>query len=161
MNEIAMAKQIQFPKNLRQYPELFARETYIYRVVRHGLPRVFYKEYEDRLRAGRKVKFHLSNIVMFFAQAAAAGVVEGLTHAAIDRAIKAVRKPRQEVGGKGVRFGEVVLRRTYNRIRREKHYGKRGRQVPTRDVEEKLETEYRLMVNLVDGKGKPKSIRDK
>jgi len=155
-----MPKQLDFPKNLRQYPEIWARETYIYRVVGRGLPRVFYKEYEDSLRAGRKVKFHLPNVVMFFARAAAEGVIGGFAYAAIVRAIKAVRKPKREVGGKGIRFEAVVSRKTYNRVRRKEFSGKRARQVSTSELGEKLETEYRLMVSLVDEKGKLKSIRE-
>jgi hypothetical protein len=143
-----MAKQIEFPKNLRRYPEVAARELYIYRVVRRGLPHVFYKDYEDRRKAGRQVAFRFHDIVMFFAAAAASGVIGNFTYAAILRAVRSVRKHKQEAMGDAGRFEEVVLRKTYNRIRREKHHGKRGRQVSTSELEEKLETEYRLMVNL-------------
>lgn len=155
-----MATQIEFPKNLRQYPEAFAREMYIYDVVGRGLPHVFYKEFEDSKKAGRDVAFRFHNLVMFFAIAAASGVIGNFTYAAIIRAIKAVRKPKLEVGGKGIRFDAVVSRKTYNRVRGESHSGKRARQASGSELEEKLETEYRLMVSLFNEKGKLKSISE-
>jgi hypothetical protein len=85
---------------------------------------------------------------MFFARAAAEGVIGGFAYAAIVQAIKAIRKPTQEIGNKGIRFDAVVSRKTYNRVRREKNSGKRARQRPTPELEEKLEREYRLMVSL-------------
>jgi len=155
-----MPKQVDFPRNLRQYPDAAAREMYIYRVVGRGLPHVFYKEFEDSKKVGRNVAFRFPDIVMFFARAAAEGVIGGFAYAAILRAIRAIRKPKQEVGGEGIRFEAVVSRKTYNRVRREKNSGKRVRQRSTYELEENLETEYRRMVLLVDEKGKPKSIRE-
>ena len=155
-----MPKKLAFPRNLRQYPEAAAREMYIYRVVGRAPARTFYKEFEDRKRAGRDVAFRFHDLVMFFAQCAAQGVIGNFAFAAILRAIKAIRKPKQEVGSKGVRFEAVVSRKTYNRVRREKNSAKRARQAPTHELEERLETEYRLMVRLVDEKGRPKFIRE-
>jgi hypothetical protein len=83
-----MTKQLDFPKKLRQYPETWARETYIYRVVGRGLPRLFYREYEDRLKAGREVEFRLPDVVMFIAAAAAQGVIGNFTYASIVKAFK-------------------------------------------------------------------------
>jgi hypothetical protein len=136
------------PKLPKEFPNEWAREAYIYHVVGRGLPHVFYKEFEDRKKAGREVAFRFHDIVMFFAAAAASGVIGNFTYAAILRAIKAIRKPKQEIGGADIRFDAVVSRKTYNRVRREKHSGKRGRQVSTFELEEKLQTEYRLMVHI-------------
>jgi len=91
--------KLDFPKSLRQYPEGSARETYIYRVVRRGLPRVFYKEYEHSREAGRQVKFRFADLVMYFAQAAAQGVIGNLAYYAIAKAIKALRKPKPRSHG--------------------------------------------------------------
>jgi hypothetical protein len=131
-----MPKRLRLPK---EFPNEWAREAYIYHVVGRGLPHVFYKEFEDRKKAGQEVAFRFHDIVMFFAAAAAAGVIGNFTYAAILRAIKAIRKPQQEIGGKDIRLDAVVSRKTYNRVRREKHSGKRGRQVSTFELEEKLE----------------------
>ena len=46
-----MPSIILFPKDLRGYPEEYACEIYIYRVVGRGVARVFYKEIEDREKA--------------------------------------------------------------------------------------------------------------
>jgi len=91
---------------------------------------------------------------MYFAQAAAQGAIGNFTFAAILWAIKRVRQPKQEVASKGIRFGAVISRKTYDRIRREKNPGKRSRQIPTPELEEKLEKEYRLMVSLKKTTGK-------
>jgi len=152
--------KLDFPKSLRQYPEGSARETYIYRVVRRGLPRVFYKEYEHSREAGRQVKFRFADLVMYFAQAAAQGVIGNLAYYAIAKAIKALRKPKQEAMGKGLRFEAVISRRTYNRLRREQHPHTGARRISTSEVDERLETEYRLMVSLVNKRGELQSIHD-
>lgn len=140
-----MSKRFKLPK---EFPNEWAREAYIYHVVGRGLPHVFYKEFADRQKAGREVAFRFHDVVMFFAAAAASGVIGNFTYAAILRAIKAIRKAKQEIGGEDIKFDAVVSRKTYNRVRREKHPGKRGRQATTSELEEKVETEYRLMVHL-------------
>jgi hypothetical protein len=167
-----MPKQTNFPKSLRRFPENAARELYIYRVVRRRLPRVFYKEFEDRenerriehqrvpLQSGRDIEFWFVDIMMFFAQAAAQGVIGNFAYAAVLRAIKGVRKAKQELVSGGVRFEAVVSRKTYNRVRRKEHPVRRGRQTSAPELEEKLEKEYRLMVRLFDEKKKLRSIHD-
>jgi hypothetical protein len=155
-----MPKQIDFPKSLQQFPENAARELYIYRVVRRGLPHTFYKEFEDRKRAAREVQFRFVDVVMFFAQAAAAGVIGNFTYAAIHSAIKRIRRPKQELVSGRLRFEAVVSRKTYNHVRRKKNPGRRGRETPTPELEEQLVKEYRLMVKLFDEKKKLKSIHD-
>ncbi len=140
-----MAKRFKLPKD---FPDEWAREGYIYQVVGRKPASIFYKEFEERQKAGRDVEFRFHDVVMFFAQAAASGVVGNFTYAAIRQAIRAIRKPKQEIGGKDIRFDTVVSHKTYNRVRREKHVGKRGRTISTSELEEKVETEYRLMVHL-------------
>jgi hypothetical protein len=151
-----------FPESLKQYPEEFAREIYIYRAVGRGPARVFYKEFEDRQKAreepGVEVAHGFHDLVMYFAQAAAQGVIGNFTFAALLWAIKRVRQPKQEVASKGIRFDAVISRKTYDRVRRENNPGKRSRQIPTPELENKLEREYRLMVSLkkTTGRRSPK-----
>jgi hypothetical protein len=140
--------------NSQQSPVRWAGESYIYEVVGRGLPRVFYKEFEDREKRGREVEFRFVDVVMFIAAAAASGAIGNFTYAAIVKAFKAIRKPRQEIGGNRIQFEVVVSRKTYNSIRRIKHPAKRARRVPTSELEQELETQYRLMVRLVDEKRK-------
>ena len=140
-----MARQLKLPKD---FPTEWAREGYIYQAVGRKPASIFYREFEDRRKAGREVEFRFHDVVMFFAQAAAAGIIGNFSYAAILQAIKAIRKPKQEIGGKDIRFGTVVSRKTYNRVRRERHVKKRGRTVSTSELEERIETEYRLMVHL-------------
>jgi hypothetical protein len=97
---------------------------------------------------------------MFFAAGAAQGIIGNLAYYAIAKAVKVVRKPKQETGGGSERFDNVILRRTYNRVRRENHPGTKARLSSTSEVEERLEIEYRLMVGLTDKRGKLQSIHD-
>ena len=142
-----------FSKSLRKYPEELARELYIYRAVGREPACVFYKEFEDRQRAhdeqpGVEVEYRFHDLVMYFAQAAAQGVIGNFAFAAILWAIRRVREPKQEIASRGIRFDAVISRKTYNRIRREKNPGKRPRKTPTQELEQKLAKEYRLMVSL-------------
>jgi hypothetical protein len=148
-----MPKIPRFPKDLRVYPETFARELYVYRVVGRGIPHVFYKEFEDRERAkeevhGGEVEFRFHDLIMFFAAAAASGVIGNLTYDAIRKAIEGIRKPQREVASKGIRFESVVSRKTYNRLRRERNPRTRAHRSSSLELEEKVDTEYRLMVSL-------------
>jgi hypothetical protein len=139
-----------FPKDLQMYPEEYAREIYIYRIVGRGLARTFYKEFEEREKAKEEgeVEFRFVDVVMFFAKAAASGVLGRMTYDAIQKVIKSIRKPRLEFGSGGIRFEAVVSRRFDNRIRREKNSGKRADRSSSAKVAKQLETEYRLMVSL-------------
>ena len=139
-----------FPKDLRTLPDLAARELYRYRAVERGLAHVFYMEYEDSLRAkrGKHVRFSVPDVVNFFAKAAAQGVVGNLAFFILARAITALRKPKQEVMGQGFRFETVVSRRTYSRLRRERHPKKKASHAISANLQEKLETQYRLIVKL-------------
>ena len=143
-----------FPKDLQMYPEEYAREIYIYRIVGRGLARTFYKEFEDREKAKEEgeAEFRFVDVVMFFAKAAANGVLGNMTYDAIRKVIKSIRKPRLEFGSSGVRFEAVVSRRFYNRIRREKNSGQRADRSSSAKVINQLETEYRLMVSLKKSK---------
>ncbi len=62
-------------------------------------------------------------------------------------AVRAVRKPKQEIVPGGVTFEAVVSRKTYNRFRREKHPPTRAFHAPA-IIEGELETKYKLMVAL-------------
>jgi len=139
------------PKNLRRFPDPVAMEMYSYRVVRRGPACVFYREYEDaqRARIGRKgAAFQLPGLVLFFAKAAGMGILQNLAYAAFVRVINRIRRPKKELDGKGLRLEAVASRRIYNRVRRENHPGTKASRTPAPKLEEKLETQYRLMVKL-------------
>jgi hypothetical protein len=143
--------KLAFPKDLRDLPDAVASEIYRYRVVGRGPARVFYKEYEDSLRARlgeKEVAFRLHDLIFFFAKAAAEGVVGNLAFSVLAKAINALRKPKQELGGNELRFEAEVSRRTYNHVRREHHPDAKPSRALSSKLEEKLETQYRLMVKL-------------
>jgi hypothetical protein len=89
-----------FPKDLQKFPDFVASELYNYRVVSRGPARVFNLEYENSLRAARgghkTVAFHVHDVALFFAKAAAEGVVGNLAYAALVKAVSALRRPRKE-----------------------------------------------------------------
>jgi hypothetical protein len=154
-----MTKRLEFepiprdllPKSLREFPDFVAMESYAYRAVGRGPARIFYEEYEDALRGGRgnkRVAFRVSDIVLFFASAAASGVIGNLAYAAVMTAVRKVRRPKKEFENGAVSFDAVVSRKTYNSARREKHPGKASRKRAPKQVEQELETEYRLTVKL-------------
>jgi hypothetical protein len=89
---------------------------------------------------------------MFFAKAAANGVLGNMTYDAIRELIRSIRKPKLEFGSGGIRFEAVVSRKFYNRVRRKKNSGKRAGSSSTEGVTKQLETEYRLMVSLKKSK---------
>jgi hypothetical protein len=150
-----------FPKDLRNLPDVVASELYRYRAVERGLAHTFYMEYENSLRAkaategvvgsvkrGKNVAFCLADVVNFFAKAAAEGVVGNIAFLVLVKAIGALRKPKQEIMGRGLRFEAVVSRRTYNRRRRAHHPEKKASRALAPKLQEKLETQYRLIVKL-------------
>ena len=142
------------PKDLRKFPNVVARELYNYRAISRGPAHVFYKEYEDSLRAGigkEHVAFRLHDVVLFLAKAAAEGIVGNCAYSVLVRAINAIRRPKRELGGSRTRFETVVSRRTYNRVRREHRPSTKASRTLRSNLEEKLETQYRLMVTLTRG----------
>jgi hypothetical protein len=139
------------PKHLQQYPELLASELYTYRVLRRGPARAFYRELEAKMKAKEgtdNVAFRFHDVVLWLLSAAGQGVIGNLAFAVLLEAIRKVRQPKQEIGASKIRLEGVVSRRTYNRIRRERHPGKKASRTVTPDQEERLETDYRLMVRL-------------
>ncbi len=134
--------------------ELFSREVYIHRAVGRGLARTFFREFEEKEKAaeGGNVEFRFVDAIYFFAVAAANGVVGNLAYDALARIVRRVRRSEQEVGG-GVRFEVVISRKTYNRLRHQKHSGAKASRNCS-EVERKLETEYKLMVTLKAGREK-------
>src|SRR4051812_14640366 len=105
-----MAKP-EFPKGLRKLPELAAREIYNYRVVGRGLPRIFYKEYEDKARqrrmhmprgTGRHARsphfaLKVSDVVLFLAATAGMGILQNFSYDALKWLVKKIRKPKEEM----------------------------------------------------------------
>lgn len=102
------------------------------------------------------VEFRFVNAVYFVARAAAAGVIGNLTYHAIASLVRAIRKPNREIGGAGVKLELVVSRKTYDRIRSEKHGGKRARMVSS-VLKSELRRTYTLMVTRKDPVSRPKN----
>jgi hypothetical protein len=138
------------PRDLRDLPAPFAMEMYAYRAVGRGPARVFYREYEDSLRAklGKKAHFRVHDLVLYIASVAGAGIIQNLAYDALKALVRKIRRPKQELGGSGFRFEAVVSRRKYNRVRRERHPDRASRKGVTEEVEQGLETQYRLIVKL-------------
>jgi hypothetical protein len=151
-----MKKLSRLAESSQQAPATWAGELYIYDVVGRGLPHLFYAEYEDRQLQGREVAFRFVDVVMFIAAAAASGVIGNFTYAAIANAFKNIRTPSKEIGSQRVRFEAVVSRKTYNRVRRGQHPAKNAHRVRTPELEQELETQYRMMVRLTNEKAKNK-----
>lgn len=163
-----------FPDDLRELPEVAAREIYNYRVVGRGFPRVFYKEYEEKARQRHRrfrprgqgryasaphVALSVGELVLFLAAAAGMGILQNASYDLVKWLVRKLRKPKQEMVGRTTRFESVISRETYNRVRRENHPGKKALKTSTTELEQRLETKYRLMVTVVDERGRPKSIR--
>lgn len=138
------------PKALRGFPDLVAMEMYAYRAVGRRPARIFYKEYEDSLRAkaGRKTRFRVSDLVLFLAGVAGTGIIQNLAYDVLKILVKKIRRPKSEFPSSEVRFEAVISRRTYNRVRRENHPGKASRKEVSEEVEQELEIQYRLIVKL-------------
>jgi len=129
----------------RSIGAMFAHEIYIHKAVGKGLARVFFREFEEREKAGAggDVEFRFNDIVYFFAVAAASGVIGNLAYDALKHALAVVRKPRLEHGAAS--FSSVVRRRTYERLR-EKKYPKDKPVNDSAEVMSELEREYDLIV---------------
>lgn len=162
----------EFPKGLQNLPELAAREIYKYRIVRRGLPRMIYKEYEAKAQrrrvymprgAGRHARsphfaLKVSDAVLFLAAAAATGILQNFSYDVLKWLVKKIRRPKEEIDGGGTRLETVISRETYDRVRRERNVGVRAQRTTSLVVERRLERKYRLMVTLVDKRGKPKPM---
>jgi hypothetical protein len=140
------------PKALQRLPDPVAMEMYAYRVVGREPARTFYKEYENSLRArtGKKtrVAFRVSDLVLYLASVAGAGIIQNLAYDVLKAVVRKIRRPQKEFPASGLRFEAVVSRRTYNRVRRERHPDRASRKSASEQVEQELETKYRLTVKL-------------
>ncbi len=96
-----------------------------------------------------------ADVLYFFAVAAAQGVAGNLAYGALCRLVRAIRKPKQEIGSRELRFETVVSRKTYNRLRREEHPLAKACREPA-SITSKLETKYKLMVTLRSSKSSAK-----
>ncbi|MGB6688359.1 MAG: hypothetical protein WBE76_11005 [Terracidiphilus sp.] len=139
------------PKDLRDLPDLAAHELYIYRAVSRGPARLLVKEIEDsqRKRMGiQEVEFRLHDIVLYFARVAGEGIIGNLAYAVVSRVIQAVRRPKKEILGSNLLFETTISKKTYKRLREEKHPRTRPTLKATPTFEETAETQYKLMVTL-------------
>jgi hypothetical protein len=129
--------------------ELLLREAYVQRAAGRSLARVFLREHRQIRQAawGRNADFRFEDAVYFFGVAAATGVRKNLTYSALADLTRAIRKPKHEISGKGLKFESVISRKTYDRQRRQMYpRAMASRNVP--GIEKKLEMEYKLMVTL-------------
>ena len=129
--------------------ELLWREVYVHRAAGRSLPRVFLREHRRILQAawGRNADFRFEDAVYFFGVAAATGVRKNLTYNALADLMRAIRKPKHEISGEGLKFESVISRKAYDRHRRQIYpRAMASRNVP--GIEKKLEMEYQLMVTL-------------
>jgi hypothetical protein len=131
----------------RDLPEAVRREVHIHRSAGIGLARVFFREYKQSPAGSSRVAFRFVDVVHFFALAAASGVVGNLAYGSLATAVRAVRKPKREIISGGVRFEAVVSRKTYNRLRRQRHPRATASRASS-IIEDKLGTRYELMVTL-------------
>ncbi len=132
-------------------PDLVAHELYLYRAVSRGPARLFMKEIEDsqRERLGNaKAAFRLHDIVLYFARIAGEGIIGNLAYAIVSRKIQAVRRPNKEISGANLVFETTISKKTYKRLREQKHPLTRPALKATQAFEEKAETQYKLMVTL-------------
>jgi|SRR6266436_927544 len=129
--------------------ELLLREVYVHRAAGKSLAREFIREHEQIRQAanGGNVESRLQDEVYFFAVAAATGVEGNLTYNALAALMRAIHRPKHEIAGGGVKFGAVVSRQTYDRLRRQRYPGAMASRNIS-GIEKKLEMEYKLMVTL-------------
>jgi hypothetical protein len=156
------------PKDLHEFPDLIANELYLYRAVRRAPARIFNDTYENSLGKKRKTKtvaFHLPHVAIFFARAAAEGVIGNLAYAALCKLIERIRHSKSELFPTKLRFETVVSRVTYNSVRRDRHPDSNPSKAITERIESKIETQYRLIVLLkrepsIRRRNKPKRKAD-
>ena len=129
--------------------ELLLREAYIHRAAGRSLARVFIREHEQirQPAKGGNVEFRFEDTVYFFAVAAATGVRKNLAYNSLAALMRAIRKPKHEIAGEGLKFEAVVSRKTYNRLRCQRYPGAMASRSLS-GIEKKLEMEYELMVTL-------------
>jgi hypothetical protein len=149
MNPYEPLPRESLPKDLRHLPDLVAHELYLYRAVSRGPARLFVKDIEDLKRQGStEAQFRLHDIVLYFARIAGEGILGNLAYAVVSRVAQAVRRPKKEISGKNLLFETTISKKTYKRIREQKHPRTRPALKATPVFEEKAETQYKLMVTL-------------
>lgn len=148
----------EFPPDLRQFPEIAARELYIHRVVGRGAASIFFREYEwkrkeaflQRHEGAATVAFRFPDVIYFIAAAAAQGVIGNLTYRAVASVVRAIRRPGHELGGgRSAKFEFIISKKTYERLRKERHSGERAKK-PSSVFTRKVTRTYSLMVTRTD-----------
>ena len=149
MSKIEPMLREHLPKDLRDLPDAFAHELYIYRAVSRGPARLFYQEIEDRARENmgtEEVAFRFADIIMYFANIAGEGIIGHFAYDAVCRVVNAVREPKKEVGSTSASFETVISKKTYRKILKERNPDTRPARRTSPAFEEKAETQYKLMV---------------
>jgi hypothetical protein len=132
-------------------PILGAHDLLLYRAVSRGPARLFVKDIEDsqrKLMESEGAKFRLHDIVLYFARIAGEGITANLAYAIVSREVQAVRRPKMEECGAHLLFETAISKKTYKRLREEKHPHTRPALKATPLFEEKAEAQYKLMVTL-------------
>lgn len=156
-SDAGIRSEAKFPPDLRNLPELWARELYIHRVVGRAPASAFFREFErkrqalEKQRTGRDVAFRFADVVYFIAQAAAMGIIGNIAYDALARMTRQlINSKPQPILGRRIKFEVVVSRTTYNCLRKQKHSGRRARDASL-PFTHKLKKAYSLMVTLTPG----------
>jgi len=153
MNPLEPLPRDLLPKDLRDLPDVAAREIYMYRAVSRAPARLLVEDIEDSLReegeTATTVAFHLHEVVLYLAKIAGEGIIGNVAYATVSKVIRAVRLQKKEiVAGDKLQFETIISRKTYKRLRIERHPVVPPIRKAPPTFEEEAEKEYRLMVSL-------------
>lgn len=159
MLEIEPFPESLLPKSMRGiYKGELARHIYRYHAVSRGPARIIIHEYDERQAAGRKIAFSHPDIVFYFAKVAGEGIIGNLAFKLIMKIANGVREPLKEIFRPNIEFLSVVPKETYNRLRRQRHPGKRATSKLPESLKSKVEDQYKALVPQ-EAATKPKKVR--
>jgi hypothetical protein len=139
------------PEYLRHLATLGAHDRLLYRAVSRGPARSFVKDMEGSERKKMESKgatFRWHDVVFYFARIAGEGITANLAYAIVGRAVQSVRQPKMEECGAHLLFETAISKKTYKRLREEKHPHTRPALKAAPTFEKKVEAQYKLMVPL-------------
>jgi hypothetical protein len=128
------------------YKGEIARHMYRYHVVSRGPARIILQEYDDRQRAGQAIAFSHADIVFWLTKIAADGIIGNLAFNLVMKIANGVRQPLKEIFRSDIEFPSVVPKETYNRLRQQKHPGKRASSKVPEGFKSKTENQYKALV---------------